>query len=123
MTITADTRVRPGFRVTTAEDLEQHYPAVPLYPGITAYPVTWTTPTDGSDPLPREAFVKFAPGAEYPDLDTHTDSAEVVLVLLGLLEDEGGSYTPGTRIEGVRGSSHTPKSPTGCLLYVMFPDR
>ncbi|WP_051718227.1 cupin domain-containing protein [Streptomyces megasporus] len=122
MTITQTDTTRAGFTVVTPEDLEREYPAVPLYEGITAYPVAWTDPVNG-ERLPREAFVRFEPGAGYPEQDVHADSSETVLVLLGLLEDENGSYTPGTRIEGARGSFHTPRSSTGCLLYVTFPDR
>jgi anti-sigma factor ChrR (cupin superfamily) len=124
MTVT-DSRgtLHPDFSVTTPEDLEERYPGIPLYPGITAHPVRWTSPTDSADPAPREAYVRFEPGAAYPEPDVHADSAETVLVLLGLLQDEYGAYAPGTLVHGERGSAHTPRSDTGCLLYVRFPDR
>lgn len=126
MTITASREteaLRSGFSVTTPEELEERYPGILLHPGITAHPVRWTSPADSADPVPREAYVRFEPGAAYPESDVHADSSETVLVLLGLLQDEHGVYAPGTLVHGERGSSHTPSSPTGCLLYVTFPDR
>ncbi|MBO8189824.1 cupin domain-containing protein [Streptomyces spirodelae] len=116
------TLARPGFQVVESETRGRIEP-IELYPGVTAQVVDWTDPADGSDPLPREAYVRFAPGSGYTEPDHHGDSSEIVVVLEGELQDEGGSYPVGTRIRGAKGSTHTPRSEQGCLLYVFFPQR
>lgn len=108
----------PDFTVMGPDDAGT---PIELFDGITAYPTVWSVPDP--DPLPVEAYVHFRPGAAYPVLDQHLDSSETVLVLDGVLQDENGTYVAGTRIHGRRGSQHTPRSDTGALLYVIFPDR
>lgn len=117
-----------GFRISHTAELGQLGEAIDLDPGIVAYPVEWSSPKDGGRPLPSAAFVKFAPGARYLEPDVHEDSPEIVIVLsglfkLGVSDGDTDVYGPHTRIEGRRGSSHTPSSPSGCLLYVTFPER
>ncbi|WP_326688739.1 MULTISPECIES: cupin domain-containing protein [unclassified Streptomyces] len=113
---------RPDFHIVDAEALAKITP-LELYPGVTAQVINWTSPADGADPLPREAYVRFAPGHGYTEPDHHGDSSEIVVVVEGELQDEGGTYPVGSRVHGARGSTHTPRSETGCLLYVMFPER
>ncbi|SES38494.1 cupin domain-containing protein [Streptomyces qinglanensis] len=113
---------RPDFHVAGTEALARIDP-VELYPGVTAHVLDWTSPADGSDPLPREAYVRFAPGSGYPEPDHHGDTSEIVVVVDGELQDEAGSYPVGSRIRGAQGSTHTPRSEQGCLLYVYFPQR
>lgn len=121
---TTDSGAHTGLSVTTPEDLAQRYPAVPLHPGITVYPTRWSTPDAGrTERLPREAYIHMVEGARWPEPDMHRDSSAVVLVLLGLLEDEHGFYAPGTRIEAAPGTIHIPRTETGCLLYALYPDR
>jgi len=113
---------RPDFHVVSTQGLGQIDP-IELFPGVTAQVVDWTSPADGSDPLPREAYVRFAPGSGYTEPDHHGDSSEIVVVLEGELQDEAGSYPAGSRVRGAQGSTHTPRSEQGCLLYVYFPQR
>lgn len=116
------TASRPDFHVVRAEELPGIAP-LQLFPGVTAHVIAWTDPADGTDPLPREAYVRFEPGSGYTEPDHHADSTEVVVVVQGELRDENGTYPVGTRIRGALGSTHTPRSETGCLLHVSFPDR
>lgn len=113
---------RPDFHVVNTQALGQIAP-IELFPGVTAQVVDWTSPADGSGPLPREAYVRFAPGSGYTEPDHHGDSSEIVVVLEGELRDEAGVYPVGSRVRGIQGSTHTPHSEQGCLLYVYFPQR
>lgn len=113
---------RPDFHVVDADALAGIDP-IELYPGVTAQVVDWTSPAAGVAPLPREAYVRFAPGAGYTEPDHHADSSEIVVVVEGELLDEGGRYPVGSRVRGAQGSTHTPHSEQGCLLYVYFPER
>ncbi|MFE5847754.1 cupin domain-containing protein [Streptomyces niveus] len=123
MTLDSITPTVPGFRVTHPENLDEGRDSVTLYDGITVYPVEWSSPADGTAPIPRRAFVRFEPHAGYPEPDAHDVSAEEVLVVEGYLIDANGVHGPGTLIEGARGTSHTPRTDeTGCLLYVTFRD-
>ncbi|MEU5833104.1 cupin domain-containing protein [Streptomyces diacarni] len=116
------TSARPDFHVVDAQALEGIDP-IELYPGVSARVVSWTSPADGSDALPREAYVRFAPGSGYTEPDHHGDSSEILVVVEGELRDEGGRYPAGSRVRGARGSTHQPHSEQGCLLYAFFPER
>jgi len=59
---------------------------------------------------------RWAPGAQVAAHD-HPGGEEVV-VLDGAFEDEHGSYPAGTWIREPHGSSHSPSTREGCLLYV-----
>lgn len=118
MTVPVSTSI--GFDHTRPSDLDGRE-SLEIHPGVVAFPVRWASTAAG--PLPVEAYVRFAPGCGYRVPDHHADSREVVLVLEGELRDENGVYPVGTRVEGARGSTHTPYSVTGCLLYVSFPER
>lgn len=129
MTDTATTTTG-GFHVTHFDglryqfnELKKRTAGILLHPGITAFPVLYSSPADGSPPDPKEAFVLFAEGARYPVPDVHEKSAEILVVVDGDLYDEhGGTYLPGTRIYGPRGSFHHPGSHGGCLVHAFFPD-
>ncbi|MGY1437288.1 cupin domain-containing protein [Streptomyces reniochalinae] len=116
------TSTRPDFPVVDARALESIDP-IELYPGVTAQGVSWTSPADGSDPLPREAYVRLAPGSGYTEPDHHGDSSEILVVVEEELSDEGGHYPAGSRVRGAKGSTHQPHSEQGCLLYAFFPER
>lgn len=110
----------PAIRITGPDD--DALSSIELYDGVTAYVTVWS-----SEPAPQpryvEAYVQFSPGAAYPVPDQHFDSSKTVLVLEGVLLDEHGSYGPGTRFHGDVGAEHTPRSDTGALVYVLYPDR
>ncbi len=64
----------------------------------------------------RVSLVRFAPGASYPRHDH--PGGEEILVLDGVLEDEGGRYGAGTWLRCPPGSAHAPFSAEGCRLWV-----
>ncbi|WP_405824519.1 cupin domain-containing protein [Streptomyces sp. NBC_00838] len=113
----------PGFNVTRPEDLGFRIEPIHVHPGIRAYPLRYICPEDGGPDIPSEMIVDFDAGCGYPVPDVHA-TCEVVTVLWGELEDDSpdGTYGPGTRIEAAAGTSHTPRSVTGCRLLVTFPD-
>jgi anti-sigma factor ChrR (cupin superfamily) len=62
------------------------------------------------------SLVRFDPGAQFP---THAHpEGEEVFVLDGTFSDESGDYPKGTYLLNPDGSSHTPFSEQGCLLFV-----
>ncbi len=75
-------------------------------------------------PLEREAaesghttsIVRYAPGASFPQ---HSHPlGEEIFVLEGMFSDEKGNYPAGTYIRNPAGTSHSPFSKEGCLLFV-----
>ena len=64
----------------------------------------------------RVALVRWRPGTRY-DRHEHPGGEEI-LVLDGTLEDEHGSYPPGTWLRMPPGSRHTPFSDAGCTIYL-----
>jgi anti-sigma factor ChrR (cupin superfamily) len=87
----------------------------------------WTaSPAEGvwRRPLEREAaesgettsVVRFDAGAGF---DRHTHHrGEELLVLEGVFEDEHGRYPAGTYLRSPAGSSHAPRCPQGCRIFV-----
>lgn len=75
-------------------------------------------------PLEREApesgqvtsLVEYLPGAAFP---RHLHPAgEEILVLAGVFSDDSGDYPAGSYLRHPPGSSHSPFSSPGCLLFV-----
>ena len=62
------------------------------------------------------SIVRYAAGTHFPS-HVH-DLGEEILVLDGVLNDESGSFGPGSYIKNPPGSSHTPGSLIGCTLFV-----
>lgn len=62
------------------------------------------------------SLVRYQSGAGY---DTHTHPrGEEILVLEGVFSDEHGDYPAGTYLRNPPGSTHTPYSEKGCILFV-----
>jgi anti-sigma factor ChrR (cupin superfamily) len=60
--------------------------------------------------------VRYDAGSRF---DSHThELGEEILVLEGTLSDEFGNYVPGTYLKNPPGSSHSPFSEDGCILFV-----
>jgi anti-sigma factor ChrR (cupin superfamily) len=62
------------------------------------------------------SLVRWAPGTRFTP-HRHMGGEEI-LVLEGVFQDEFGHYPAGTWIRSPHGSSHTPFSESGCLIYV-----
>jgi anti-sigma factor ChrR (cupin superfamily) len=75
-------------------------------------------------PLAREAaesghatsIVRYEPGSKF-DEHTHPQGEEI-FVLEGIFSDESGDFGPGTYIRNPPGSSHSPYSEPGCVIFV-----
>lgn len=62
------------------------------------------------------SIVRYQPGAGF-EAQRH-EFGEEMLVLDGVFSDESGDYPSGTYIMNPPGSSHAPRSDSGCLLFV-----
>lgn len=70
----------------------------------------------GEESARATSIVRYQPGAQFAP-HTH-DLGEEILVLEGTFGDEHGDYPAGTYLMNPPGSTHTPRSETGCLLFV-----
>ena len=66
---------------------------------------------DGGEVARATSIVRYASGSSFQN---HQHD----LVLEGVFSDDSGSFGPGTYIKNPPGSSHTPRSETGCTLFV-----
>ena len=71
---------------------------------------------DGGEVARATSIVAYAPGAGFAS--HRHDLGEEILVLEGCLQDEHGTYGPGTYLKNPPGSNHAPRSDSGCLLFV-----
>lgn len=71
---------------------------------------------DGGEIARATSIVRYAPSSQF---STHTHAfGEEIFVLEGELSDEQGSYAAGTYIKNPPGSSHAPRTASGCTLFV-----
>lgn len=80
-----------------------------LVPGLRVLPLA-------SFATVHTALVRWAPGTEF-HAHQHLGGEEI-LVLEGVFQDEFGDYPAGTWLRNPHGSTHTPFSREGCLIYV-----
>lgn len=74
------------------------------------------------DGVKRALQVEFPAGSQWPGLDYHVPGPEEVFVVSGDFEDGGTVYGPGTFLHYPAGSSHSPRSTSGCTLFVFYPE-
>ncbi len=85
-----------------------------------------SSPMDGVERKPLDriggevaratSLVRFLPGKSF---SAHTHGGgEEFLILSGVFSDESGDYGPLSYVRNPPGSSHTPHSPNGCVLFV-----
>jgi anti-sigma factor ChrR (cupin superfamily) len=70
----------------------------------------------GGESGPVTSLVRYAPGGAFPE-HAHPQGEEI-LVLDGLFSDEHGDYPAGTFLMNPHGSRHSPRSESGCTLFV-----
>ncbi|MEN9793941.1 MAG: hypothetical protein RJA17_481 [Pseudomonadota bacterium] len=70
----------------------------------------------GDEVARATSIVRYEPGARFPE--HRHDFGEEILVLEGTFSDETGDYPAGTYMMNPPGSSHSPFSETGCVLFV-----
>ncbi|WP_232666696.1 cupin domain-containing protein [Pseudonocardia sp. TRM90224] len=67
---------------------------------------------------PAAAVVRYLPGAAAP---AHLHSGhEVIYVFSGELETDDGTYGPNSLLVMQPGSVHSPRSPKGCMTFVVW---
>ena len=71
---------------------------------------------NGGEVARATSIVRYAPGSSFPL--HHHDQGEEILVLEGTLSDDFGDYGPGTYLRNPPGTSHAPRSASGCTLFV-----
>jgi anti-sigma factor ChrR (cupin superfamily) len=71
---------------------------------------------NGGENARATSIVRYSPGAVFP-VHAHPEGEEIV-VLNGEFADENGIYPAGTYLKNPPGSSHAPRSPKGCTIFV-----
>ena len=70
----------------------------------------------GSEVAKATTIVRYLPDSKF---EPHMhEFGEEILVLEGVFSDENGEYPAGTYLMNPPGSSHAPRSDSGCLLFV-----
>ena len=70
----------------------------------------------GSEVAVATSIVRYAPGAAF---DPHQHAlGEEFIVLDGVFSDEHGDYPAGSYLRNPPGTSHTPRSDPGCVIWV-----
>jgi len=70
----------------------------------------------------RALQVEIDAGARWPGVDYHVPGPEEVYVVAGDFNDGAGRYQAGTFLHHPAGSSHSPWSDQGCILFVYYPE-
>ena len=71
---------------------------------------------EGTEDARATSVVRYEPGAVF-SIHAHPQGEEII-VLSGQFEDEHGIYPAGTYLKNPHGSSHAPRSPSSCTLFV-----
>lgn len=75
-----------------------------------------------SEGVHRALQVELDAGAQWPGLDYHVPGPEEVFVVSGDFNDGARRYDAGTFLHHPAGSSHSPTSESGCVLFVFYPE-
>jgi len=70
----------------------------------------------------RAVLLEIDPGACWEGIDFHEPGPEEAFVVSGVFNDGTRDYSAGSFIHNPVGSSHVPQSPTGCTLFVFYPE-
>src|SRR3569833_1053002 len=70
----------------------------------------------GGENARATSIVRYAPGSRFP-AHGHPGGEEI-LVLDGVFQDESGDYPAGSYMRNPPGTSHTPGSAEGCVIFV-----
>ena len=70
----------------------------------------------GGEVARATSIVRYAPDSSFP-AHTH-DGGEEFLVLDGIFQDEFGDYPTGSYVRNPPASRHTPRSESGCIIFV-----
>lgn len=70
----------------------------------------------------RALVYEFKAGAVFPGIDTHEAGPEQIYVISGVFNDGREDFHAGSFLHLPTGSSHAPKSESGCVLLVLYPE-
>jgi anti-sigma factor ChrR (cupin superfamily) len=70
----------------------------------------------------RAEVYEFSPGAVYPGVEVHESGPEQVYIISGVFNDGREDFHAGSFIHNPTGSAHAPKSESGCVLLVLYPE-
>lgn len=103
---------QPGYACAAVADA----PVRELFPGVRLRPL-WKGPGGA-----HANVLEMDPGASWPRRDVHEPGPEEVYVLTGTFHDGARDYPAGTFLHAPAGSWHIPASPTGCTLFLFYPE-
>lgn len=98
-------------KVVVINSAEHHWLPSPL-PGVRRKPLA----REGRESGHATSIVQYQAGANF-SAHTHPKGEEI-FVLEGVFSDENGDYPAGSYIRNPPGSSHTPFSKEGCVIFV-----
>lgn len=102
----------PGYAARHVDDVEAHE----LFPGVRLRTL-WEGDTGA-----RAHVLEMDPGSGWEHLDVHDPGPEEVFVAAGTFNDGRDDYPAGTFLHAPAGSSHVPRSATGCTLFLFYPE-
>lgn len=70
----------------------------------------------------RALVYEFKAGAVFPGVDVHEEAPEQVFVISGVFNDGRKDFHAGSFLHFPKGTSHAPKSESGCVLLVLYPE-
>jgi anti-sigma factor ChrR (cupin superfamily) len=106
------TSVNPAFVVSALRTA----PVRELFPGIRLRPL-WR-----GDNGATAHVLEMDPGSCWQGVDVHEPGPEEVYVLSGTFNDGYQDHPAGSFIHCPAGSSHIPRTTTGCTLFVFYPE-
>ncbi|MGW7433155.1 cupin domain-containing protein [Streptomyces sp. NPDC054861] len=91
-------------------------PVRELFPGIRLRPL-WRGP-DGA----HANVLEMDAGSSWPRRDVHEPGPEEVYVVAGIFNDGARDYPAGTFLHAPAGTWHIPSTPSGCTLFLFYPE-
>lgn len=70
----------------------------------------------------RALVYEFKAGAVFPGIDVHESGPEQIYVISGAFSDGREEFQAGSFLHLPKDSAHAPKSDTGCVLLVLYPE-
>jgi len=70
----------------------------------------------------RAIVYEFLPGSVFPGLDVHESGPEQIYIISGVFYDGKENHEEGSFIYFPKDTSHIPKSDSGCVLLVLYPE-
>ncbi|MEU6819076.1 cupin domain-containing protein [Streptomyces atriruber] len=111
-TPTAEPIAGPGYVWAAVHDA----PTRELFPGIRLRSL-WA-----GDNGAHAHVLEMDPNSRWEGIDVHEPGPEEVYVVSGVFNDGQRDYPAGSFIHAPAGSSHIPRTTTGCRLFLFYPE-